>query len=395
MRGNLSADKTISAIRKAFREYYFNQSKAIEEPPRMEQREFGYMHFGQAGMLRHLSFKSMKELDAMLVKEVPSDVYCSNAYYRFPTQQPMQEKQWLGADLIFDIDGKDLSMPCVPSHSYLICIECGYASSPPPRPEQYKERPSYSCPSCGCKKADDVSIPCSKCIDGSKKEARRLIDFLVADIGLEYGAISIYFSGNNGFHVHIDDNACASLDPQARSDLVGHLSGSGLMLESIGIRKTNTEDLFYIKFPKSGLAYGWRRRIADKLKIDMTSAIKLKNIVNQKGGYEAFKVELDRLAKEMGVRIDPQVTTDIHRVFRMPGTLNSKSGLSKTKSGDLYSFDPFVDACVLGDSNVSIRVKTPVKLKLKKNSFNISKESVELPAYAAVYLMCKGLAEAN
>ena len=395
MRGNLSADKTISAIRKAFREYYFNQSKAIEEPPRMEQREFGYMHFGQAGMLRHLSFKSMKELDAMLVKEVPSDVYCSNAYYRFPTQQPMQEKQWLGADLIFDIDGKDLSMPCVPSHSYLICIECGYASSPPPRPEQYKERPSYSCPSCGCKKADDVSIPCSKCIDGSKKEARRLIDFLVADIGLEPSNIDIYFSGNNGFHVHINDDACIILDPQARSDLVGYLSGTGFMLESVGVRKTKTEDLFFIKFPRSGLAYGWRRRIADKLKIDMTSAIKLKNIVNQKGGYEAFKVELDRLAKEMGVRIDPQVTTDIHRVFRMPGTLNSKSGLSKTKSGDLQSFDPFVDACLLGDGKVSVRVKTPVKLKLKKNSFNISKESVELPAYAAVYLMCKGLAEAN
>jgi DNA primase small subunit len=396
MRDNLGADKTISAIRKAFREYYFNQSKAIEEPPRMEQREFGYTHFGQVGMLRHLSFKSMKELDAMLVKEAPSDVYCSNAYYRFPTQQPMQEKQWLGADLIFDIDGKDLSMPCIPSHSYSICIECGYASPPPPpHPEQYKERTSYSCPSCGCKKADDVSIPCSKCVDGSKRETSRLIDLLVADIGLERSAIRSYFSGNNGFHVQIDDYACASLEPQARSDLVGYLSGSGLMLESIGVRKKNTEDLFYIKFPKSGLAYGWRRRIAEKLKIDMTSAIKLKNIVNQKGGYEAFKVELDRLAKEMGVRIDPQVTTDVHRVFRMPGTLSSKSGLSKTKSTDLYSFEPFVDACVLGDSNISIRLKTPVKLKLKKNTFNISKESVELPAYAAVYLMCKGLAEAN
>jgi DNA primase small subunit len=69
--------------------------------------------------------------------------------------------------------------------------------------------------------------------------------------------------------------------------------------------------------------------------------------------------------------------------------------LSKTKSSDLQSFDPFVDACLLGDGKVSVRVKTPVKLKLKKNSFNISKESAEMPAYAAVYLMCKGLAEAN
>jgi DNA primase small subunit len=392
MRENLIAAKTISVIKKAFREYYFNQSKAIEEPLKMEQREFGYMHFGQAGMLRHLSFKSMKELDAMLVREAPSDVYCSNAYYRFPTQQPMQEKQWLGADLIFDIDGKDLGMPCVPSHSYSVCTNCGYVSPPP---EQDEERSSYSCPYCSCKKADHVSIPCSKCIDGSKKEARRLMDFLLADIGLEHSAINIYFSGNNGFHVHINDDACTSLDPQARSDLVGYLSGTGLMLESIGVRKTNTEDLFSIKFPKSGLTYGWRRRIAEKLKIDMTSAIKLKNIVNQNGGYNAFKVELDRLAKDMGVRIDPQVTTDVHRVFRMPGTLNSKSGLSKTKSSDLYSFDPFVDACLLGDGKVSVRVKTPVKFKLKRNSFNISKESAEMPAYAAVYLMCKGLAEAN
>ncbi|MDP8888996.1 MAG: DNA primase [Thermoproteota archaeon] len=391
MRENLNTAKTISVIKKAFREYYFNQSKAIEEPLKMDQREFGYMHFGQAGMLRHLSFKRMKELDAMLVREAPSDVYCSNAYYRFPTQQPMQEKQWLGADLIFDIDGKDLGMPCVSSHSYSVCINCGYVSPP----EQDEEKSSYSCPSCDSKKADHVSIPCSKCIDGSKKQARRLMDFLLADIGLDYSAINIYFSGNNGFHVHINDDACTSLDPQARSDLVGYLSGTGLMLESIGVRKTNAGDLFSIKFPKSGITYGWRRRIAEKLKIDMTSAIKLKNIVNQYGGYNAFKVELERLAKDMGVKIDPQVTTDVHRVFRMPGTLNSKSGLSKAKSSDLYSFDPFVDACLLGDGNVSVRVKTPVKLKLKRNSFNISKESAEIPAYAAVYLMCKGLAEAN
>ena len=116
---------------------------------------------------------------------------------------------------------------------------------------------------------------------------------------------------------------------------------------------------------------------------------------NYGGSYDAFKVELGRLAKDMGVRIDPQVTTDVHRVFRMPGTLNSKSGLSKTKSTDLNSFDPFVDACLLADGKISIRVKTPVKLKLKKNSFNISKETAEIPAYAAVYLMCKRLAEAN
>lgn len=389
MKENAFSAKTISILKRTFREYYFKKSNAFEEPPKMEHREFGYMQFGQAGMVRHLSFKSMKELDAMLVREVPSDVYCSNAYYQIPTQQPMQEKQWLGADLIFDIDGKDIDLPCVPSHSYPLCMNCGYALPP-----TLDEGKSYSCPSCGCKKADYVSLPCSKCIEGSKKEARRLIEFLMVDLGIEQSNIRIYFSGNNGFHVHINDDAYVSLDPQARSDLAGYLSGTSLMSESIGVRKSNTDDLFFIKFPRSGLAYGWRKRIADKLKINTSSTIKLKSMVKQKGGYIAFKLELDRMTKEMGVRLDPQVTTDVHRVFRMPSTLNSKSGLAKTRCSDIYSFDPFIDACVLGDGKVSVRLKVHIKLKIMGKSFNISKESAEMPAYAAVYLMCKGLAEA-
>src|SRR5918911_2834967 len=88
MRESVSSAKTISIIKRSFREYYFKQSNAIEEPSKIEQREFGYMQFGQSGMTRHLSFKTMKELNALLVRETPSDVYCSNAYYQFPTQQP-------------------------------------------------------------------------------------------------------------------------------------------------------------------------------------------------------------------------------------------------------------------------------------------------------------------
>ena len=382
------ASKTADAVRSAFRGYYFKPG-IIGTPDRIEQREFGYMQFGQPGMIRHLSFKGMKELTATIMKEVPSDIYCSNAYYRFPTY-PMQEKQWLGADLIFDIDGKDLHLPCVLSHTYPVCTSCGHASSPAP-----DEKKEYSCPACGGKKADNVSIPCGKCFDGSKKEVKRLIEFLTGDLGMQQGDIHVYFSGNNGFHIHVSDNAYVPLDPQARSDLVGYLSGSGLMAESLGVRKGNAENLFFIKFPKSGLTYGWRGRVAYKLKIDNSSIIKLKHIVEQKGGYTPFKVDLDRMTRDMGVRIDPQVTTDLHRVFRMPGTLNSKSGLAKIKCSNLGSFDPFVDACLLGDSKVSVKVKTPVRLKLRNKAFDISKESAELPAYAAVYLICKRLAETS
>lgn len=380
--------KTVGIVRSTFRGYYF-RTDMIETPDKIEQREFGYMQFGQAGMVRHLSFKSMKELIGMVMKVVPSDIYCSNAHYRFPTY-PMQEKQWLGADLIFDIDGKDLHLPCVLSHTYLVCANCGHAS-----PSTPNEKTEYICPACTGKKADNISIPCSKCIDGSKKEVKLLIEFLTGEIGMLRDNIHVYFSCNNGFHIQVSDNAYVPLDSQARSDLVGYLSGSGLMAESMGVRKGNAENMSFIKFPKSGLAYGWRGKIADKLKIDSSSIIKLQHIVEQKGGYTPFKVYVDRMARDMGVRIDPQVTIDVHRVFRMPGTLNSKSGLVKMKCDDLGSFDPFVDACLLGDSKVTVRVKTPVRLKLKNKQFNISNESAELPVYAAIYLICKGLAVAS
>jgi DNA primase small subunit len=378
--------RNTAIVKNAFREYYFH-SKSVEEPTRMEQREFGYSLFGQKGWIRHLSFSSMGALVATLVKEAPSDVYCSNAYYRFPTH-PMQEKDWLGAFLIFDIDGKDLDLPCVPSHTYLLCAACRSAEP------LHNQQSAFACRSCGANKADSVSIPCAKCIDASKKELKKLMGFLTGDIGIDQLAIRTYFSGNNGFHIHVSDDQFVTLDSSARSDLAGYLLGTGLLPESVGVRKGNNGSLCVVKFPRGGIAYGWRNKLAEKLKIDGSSPLKLQHIVTQAGGYSAFKSSLDRTAREMGVKIDAQVTTDVHRIFRMPGTLNGKSGLAKTVFINPDSFDPFRDSCVLGDNTVNVKLKCPVRLRLKGRSFTISKESAELPAYAAVFLICKGLAEA-
>ncbi|MGI0037197.1 MAG: DNA primase small subunit domain-containing protein, partial [Nitrososphaera sp.] len=320
----------------------------------MDQREFGYSLFGQKGWIRHLSFSSMGALVATLVKEAPSDVYCSNAFYRFPTYA-MQEKDWLGAFLIFDIDGKDLDLPCVPSHSYLSCTNCRSAEP------LHEQESAFVCRSCGGSKADSVSIPCARCIEASKKELKKLIGFLTNDIGIDQRAIRTYFSGNNGFHIHVSDDQFAALDSPARSDLAGYISGAGLLPESVGVRKGNSDNLCVVKFPRGGISYGWRNKIAEKLKIDASSTLRLQHIVMQGGGYSSFKTGLDRITREMGVKIDAQVTTDVHRIFRMPGTLNGKSGLAKTLFVDADSFDPFRDSCVLGDNKVIVNLKCPVR----------------------------------
>ncbi|MDP9287090.1 MAG: DNA primase [Thermoproteota archaeon] len=384
MSGNKSTDKSTALLKSAFREYYFNYNKLLEIPEHLEQREFGYMPFG-SGMIRHLSFRNRGELLATLIRNVPADVYCSNAFYRFPTY-PMQEKHWFGADLIFDIDAKDLHLPCELSHSYFICAKCSEVSS----------AKSEVCESCKGTTLNQTSLPCSKCIFALKKEVRRLIAVLTTDLGIEEKSVSVYFSGNNGFHIVVSDKSFNPLDSIARSDVVSYLAGTNIMTESIGVRKSrdHTDNDFLIKFPKSGLSYGWRKVIADKLVIDQSSVVKLSNIVVRNGGYEGFKSELGKMAKTLGIKVDPQVTMDIHRIFRMPGTINSKSGLVKMRCNDLESFDPLDDSCLLADKEVKVntKVSSQINFKLKGQSFTIKENNLRLPLFAAVYLICKGLA---
>src|SRR5919199_5477472 len=174
-------EKSTALVKNAFREYYFRHSKNIGVPERMKEHEFGYKQFS-SGMVRHLSFRSVGELLAILIREAPSDVYCSNAFYSFPTY-PIQQKQWLGADLIFDIDAKDLHLSCEQSHSYFLCINCGEAL----------EKNANSCPKCNLSKLNHISVPCNKCILALKKEVKKLIDLLTSDIGIQKESIEVYF----------------------------------------------------------------------------------------------------------------------------------------------------------------------------------------------------------
>ncbi|MGC2571954.1 MAG: DNA primase small subunit domain-containing protein [Candidatus Nitrosopolaris sp.] len=383
-RNKSEENESIAVVKDAFKEYYFNHINLLETPEHLEQHEFGYVTFG-SGMIRHLSFRNKGDLIATLVRDVPTDFYCSNAYYRFPTY-PMKEKQWLGADLIFDIDAEDLQLPCELSHSYFICTRCNEVSVK-----------SEVCEFCKNTVFNKTSIPCDKCIIALKKEVLRLATVLTNDLGIDEKFITVHFSGNNGFHIVASDKSFHLLGPEARSDIVSYLIGTNMMTESIGVRKARDRSGrdFLIKFPKSGLSYGWRKRIADRFGIDQASVLKLNNIVQRNGGYEGFKAELGKMTKSLGVKVDPQVTMDVHRIFRMPGTINSKSGLVKMRCIDLDSFDPMTHSCLLGDKEVKVKtnVSSQIYFKLKGKSFKLKEKIIELPLFAAVYLVCKGLAE--
>jgi DNA primase small subunit len=100
------------------------------------------------------------------------------------------------------------------------------------------------------------------------------------------------------------------------------------------------------------------------------------------------------MRQTIGVRIDPKVTMDVHRIFRLGGSINSKSGLSKVLCKDLESFDPFSDACLLDDEKVEILANCPLLFKLKNQKYGpYLNETVSIPKHAAVYMICKGIAD--
>ena len=62
------------------------------------------------------------------------------------------------------------------------------------------------------------------------------------------------------------------------------------------------------------------------------------------------------------------------------------------KCTHLASFDPLNEACLLSDGELKVKMKTPVRIKLKDQAFKINESLTSLPAYAAIYLVCKRLA---
>ena len=98
--------ESIDFIKDKFREYY--KTSEIELPDRFGRREFAFVFFGGRGMVRHLSFDRKKILKNFLIEKVPAHVYYSTAYYQNPNAPTMQEKNWMGAELIFDLDSDHL-----------------------------------------------------------------------------------------------------------------------------------------------------------------------------------------------------------------------------------------------------------------------------------------------
>ena len=326
-----------------FKQYYFDHFNLIHVPDRSSEREFGYKKFN-SGMIRHISLKTDKDLRLMLMTNVPSDVFCSNAYYSFPNLS-MGEKDWKEADLIFDIDAKDLNLSCRKEHTCIKCLSCNEVSLI-----------QDICPKCKSNKLDFVSLPCQNCISSLKKETLNLIKILTTDLQIRRENILVSFSGNDGFHLYVANSAYNTLGSKERSDLSDYIMFRRAIPEAFGFKKANPSRSLLPELAEPG----WRGRVATSLFGSKSNRSKgVTKIISD--GYHAYRQRLEEMGKNsIGIRIDPNVTVDIHRIFRLEGSLNSKSGLV---------------------------------FRLKNKKFGpYANETVSIPKFTAVYMICKGIA---
>ncbi len=367
--------KEIKFLEESFKKYYFTHFDLIHVPARPSEREFGFQKFN-SGMMRHISLKDNKELHLLLMQNIPSDVYCSNAYYSFPNL-PMNEKDWKEADLIFDIDAKDLHLDCRPSHSITKCNECNHVSNS-----------NDHCLQCKSKKIETKSLPCKTCIEESKKEVFKLSNILIEDFGVEKNNIHVYFSGNEGFHVYVYNSQFQELGSRERSELVDYIMFKGAIPETFGMKKLKPNRSL---FPEIG-EKGWRGKVSKEI---FGSKSKRSKIISEliSSGYSNFHKKLENISTKIGAQIDPNVTMDIHRIFRLPGSLNSKSGLTKIFCRDLKRTDPFSESSFLSENTIEVKATCPIEFKLKNKKFGpFYNEIVTVPTYSAVYMICKNLA---
>ena len=225
-----------------FTKYY--QTSELWRPPKLKHREWMFIPFGNRPPIRHQGFSSLESVREFVTRTPSHSCFYSTAYWHKPYERKMADKDWIGADLIFDLDGDHL--PGVRDNDF------------PGMMEKIQEQ-AYSLWN----------------------------DFLVPDFGFEERFSQLTFSGHRGFHIHYRDPDLIHLSSDARRELVSHIRGEGVDVQGTLLRS------------EVGDLNGWQKR----LEIGLDDLIdKLILIDSKEDGYRAHLSQLEQGLRSMKER---------------------------------------------------------------------------------------------
>ena len=390
---------------------YYKKAK-VYVPKSLPRREFAFVYFGKEEyMHRHIAFNEKEELISHFKKNTPRHVFYSSAYYEYPAASNMNEKTWLGAELIFDIDVDHIDTPCKELHDKWFCLDCGASGwGVPPQ----------ACYSCGSEKIKRETWICDTCLSVARDETLKLIDFLINDFGFSKEKMIITFSGHRGFHVHIDEEEILTLDQDSRREISDYIKGVGVDYRFFIPTKSSPYPPYTLDFG----APAWLGRIARAL-YNLFSSNTLREKL-EKAGFSSKKIEkilsirdealrrlenvppdlgyLDKvidpkswekviqlIVEEEGVKIDERVTIDIKRLIRLPESLHGKTGMKVAVLSyhELEEFDVEKHAVVFPSEEVKIILKNPPK-KVLNIDLSHRENFLEVPFYTFVYFLANG-----
>jgi len=386
-----------------FMEYYEKKGSSLVKPPEdFPEREFAFTYFGREGMFRHIGFLAIDKLLSHLRVNAPSHCYLSAAHYLDPGAGTMGEKGWKGTDLIFDIDADHLDAKCKKKHDRWVCQNCG-RSRTGPRPEK--------CPNCESTTIEDEPWLCDECIGQAKYETLKLLEILSDDFGFSRSGVDVTYTGHRGYHVKVEQQSIQTLTPSGRREIVDYITGRGIDLQAHGLIEQGVGGKRSIVGPGE-MNVGWGLRIFRSVARVMQSddapseATEDKDRVLKEiaaGRWYTVKgiamKTWERLAMKAidwyGIaHIDEPVTTDIHRLIRLAGSLHGKTGFAVTKVNNLESFDPFKESVVFkSDETVRVYIDHGNEFRIGDQTYGPFKNAeCELPLEAAIFYMCKGVA---
>ncbi len=373
----------IDFVNKLISEYY-KDARDIA-PDRISEREFGAGNYDIKIAHRHMSFRSENELRSYLSANSIPYVSCSAAYYKFPTGRPMENKGFLGSELVFDLDADDISLDCQKVHGK------GWV--------------------------------CKNCLAKVKEETIKLIyDFLIPDFGFSEGDIAVNFSGNRGYHVHIKKEEILHLDAASRREISNYIAGIGM--EFSEFFPTAGQRGAMLTGPKP-TDRGWKGKIARnflsnlnagvdslvKMGIERDMATKLyrkKSLIEMgikngnwdmvyiKNKADFWKGIIENQAISQCDKIDKNVTHDPTHLIRLPNTIHGGGGLLAKKlgrPGELYRFDPMREAIAFKKGDIRISAKTDFELIMNGQKYGPYGGEINVPMYVGLYLYLKGYAK--
>jgi len=260
-----------------------------------------------------------------------------------------------------------------------------------------------------------------------------LLDFLDRDFGFE--DLAVVFSGGRGYHVHVRDPSVAPLERDQRREVVDYVRGNGVTFEELVVEET--VDGIGLKNPTRRRTLpaggGWGRRVVDRIDAfvdellamddedararlrefdgvgEKNAAAVLTVVRNNTGAVRAGNVDVHPafLAVARGLLaetveaeeapIDEPVTTDTHRLIRLPGSLHGGSGLAVTPLArdEIEAFDPLRDAVpeTFVGHDIAVDVAREYELSFLGETITVTPGETTLPEYAGVFLMARGWAE--